>query len=203
MLRRQFIYRAFAAVPALAAAKSTFGADSGVAEPTSLGAITLEARNDWTTVAGRSAYLSLYNGLLPGPAIEARPGDTLQIDFKNSLSADTNVHFHGLHVSPAGIADNSFLEVPMNESIKYEVRIPADHPSGLFWYHPHMHGAVASQVSRGLAGLIIVRGEFDDQPEWRTRQSSPWFCRTSRLTLPGRSLSQPRCSAPKVGKGNS
>ena len=65
----------------------------------------------------------------------------------------------------SGVSDNSFLEIPANGSTKYEVQIPANHPSGLFWYHPHMHGAVARQVSRGLAGLIVIRGDFDEQPE--------------------------------------
>jgi FtsP/CotA-like multicopper oxidase with cupredoxin domain len=122
MLRRQFMFKALAAVPAVTAARSAFGDASGL--PASSGPIALEARNDRTTAAGKAAYLSLYNSLIPGLAIEARAGDTLRIDFRNSLSAGTNLHFHGLHVSPAGIADNSFLEVPSNESMRYEAPIP-------------------------------------------------------------------------------
>ena len=88
MLRRRFILRAMTTIPALAAARSAFADDSGVSGPASAPIITLEARNDWATVAGRPAYLSLFNGLLPGPAI------------RHGLPEDTNLHFHGLHVSP-------------------------------------------------------------------------------------------------------
>ena len=83
------------------------------------------------------------------------------------MTEATNLHFHGLHVPPTGTADNSFLEVGPGESITYELPIPADHPSGMFWYHPHRHGTTAHQVSSGLAGVMLIRGEFDDQPEIR------------------------------------
>src|SRR3954447_10582782 len=55
----------------------------------------------WLPATIRTAPWRVVSGQA-GPAIEARAGDTLQIDFKNSLSADTNLHFHGLHVSPTG-----------------------------------------------------------------------------------------------------
>lgn len=37
-------------------------------------------------------------------------------------------------------------------------------PAGTYWYHPHKHGSVASQVANGLAGAIIVRGDLDAIP---------------------------------------
>lgn len=37
-------------------------------------------------------------------------------------------------------------------------------PAGTYWYHPHKHGSVASQVANGLAGAIIVRGDLDQIP---------------------------------------
>lgn len=32
----------------------------------------------------------------------------------------------------------------------------AAHPSGLFWYHPHIHGLAQHQVNGGMAGLISI-----------------------------------------------
>jgi len=29
--------------------------------------------------------------------------------------------------------------VPPGQSQDFEIRIPANHPPGLFWYHPHAH----------------------------------------------------------------
>ena len=38
----------------------------------------------------------------------------------------------------------------------YKIKIPKNHPEGLYWYHPHWHGAANSQVGRGLSGLIWI-----------------------------------------------
>ena len=104
---------------------------------------------------------------MPGPRLEIRPGDQVHIRFANRLSEVTNLHFHGLHVSPSGNADNVFLEVPPGENQTYEFSLPKDHRGGTYWYHPHVHHLIARQVWAGLAGLLIVRGELDDIPEIR------------------------------------
>jgi suppressor of ftsI len=84
----------------------------------------------------------------------------------------TNLHVHGLqtipHIfAPLGTSDPSamMLEIRPGKSFLYDFPIPADHPSGLHWYHPHKHGSTDVQVSGGMAGLIVVRGPIDDVPE--------------------------------------
>ena len=108
---------------------------------------------------GRWAYT--YNGSTPGPTLRIRPGDRLVIRLRNELDADTNLHTHGLFVSPSGNSDNIFLSVAPGETQVYEYEIPVGHRSGLFWYHPHRHGTVADQVAAGLAGAIIVEDDLD------------------------------------------
>jgi FtsP/CotA-like multicopper oxidase with cupredoxin domain len=44
-------------------------------------------------------------------------------------------------------------------NFQYEYNIPPDHPAGTFWYHTHRHGSTALQVSSGMAGALIVRGD--------------------------------------------
>ena len=119
----------------------------------------------WIDVEGRNAYLYCLNGQVPGPIVEARPGDHVRIRFRNRLPEPTNLHYHGLHVPPTANADNSFLEIPSGADFTYEFDLPSSHPGGTFWYHPHMHESVARQVSRGMAGVFIVRGELDQIPE--------------------------------------
>ena len=63
---------------------------------------------------------------------------------------------HGLHVSPSGSADNMRRFAEPGASLDYEYLVDVDHPSGLFWYHAHAHGATALQVDGGLAGAIVV-----------------------------------------------
>ena len=127
--------------------------------------VDLEARQGWMRAAGRTAYLYGYNGQVPGPMIEARPGDHVRVRFRNGLAEPTNIHYHGLHVSPSAHADNVMLRIPAGESLTYEFDLPVNHRGGTFWYHPHVHESVARQVSRGLAGVFIVRGELDQIPE--------------------------------------
>lgn len=136
-----------------------FQAGSGIVEA------ELTAQPGWIPFAGGQAYLYAYNNRVPGPLIEARPGDTIRIRFTNGLPKATNLHFHGLHVPPTDVADNSFLMIAPGDQFLYELAIPANHPGGTFWIHPHMHGSVARQVWRGLAAPIIVRGELDAIPE--------------------------------------
>src|SRR3954471_9720670 len=70
----------------------------------------------------------------------------------------TNLHTHGMHVSPEGNGDNVFIEIKPGESFQYEIAVPDNHPAGLFWYHPHKHGGVCQQVRAGMAGGGIGRG---------------------------------------------
>ncbi|MQA97425.1 MAG: multicopper oxidase domain-containing protein [Streptosporangiales bacterium] len=62
------------------------------------------------------------------------------------------MHAHGLHVLSERNGDNPFVVIAPGEVFDYEYRIPADHPAGTFWYHPHHHQYVADQIFGGLAG---------------------------------------------------
>ena len=127
--------------------------------------VDLDAGETWTQIGANYAHLLTYNGQVPGPRLEVKAGDTVRIRFTNRLTESTNLHFHGLHVPSSGTADNVFLEVPPGEKLTYEFALPANHPSGTFWYHPHFHGTAARQLFRGLGGLLIVRGDLDSIPE--------------------------------------
>lgn len=127
--------------------------------------IALAAELGRTNLAGRSATLMAYNGLIPGPFLEARPGDSVRIQFTNRLPNSTNLHFHGLHIPPTGNADNVFRQIQAGANATYEFEIPSNHRSTLGWYHPHWHGLTADQLFGGLAGLFVVRGELDEIPE--------------------------------------
>jgi len=121
-----------------------------------------------------------------GPTIVARPGDTLRVKLTNNLPADdpscqdhpenidvphcfnsTNLHTHGFWVSPAGNSDNVFLSISPGTGFEFEFNIPQGHPAGTFWYHPHLHGSTALQVTSGMGGALILRGDrmpMSDRP---------------------------------------
>ena len=128
----------------------------------------LEASPTNVTLAGRNVQLYTYNGSHPAPTLRLRAGDDVQLDFTNSLPEATNLHFHGLHIPATGDADNPFRDVAPGETARYEFTVPED-SSGLHWYHPHLHGRVAPQLFRGLAGAIVVdnpnEAGLGDMPE--------------------------------------
>jgi len=151
-----------------------------------------------------------YNGQIPGSTIFVNPGDKIRITLKNWLPPNplgedknnhdncpnnfntTNLHFHGLHVSPASICDNStkkkilssddlLLELLPKDSSdpnkpnvrvfchEYLVWLPKFHAPGTHWYHAHRHGSTAIQVSNGMAGAIIVKEPPEDRIVDETR----------------------------------
>jgi FtsP/CotA-like multicopper oxidase with cupredoxin domain len=76
---------------------------------------------------------------------------------------ETNMHFHGLNVSPLAPSDDvvNVLICPVTDfahanSYTYTLDIPANEPPGNYWYHPHAHGESDHQLLSGLTGVIIV-----------------------------------------------
>lgn len=133
-----------------------------------------------------------------GTLLRLQKGDTLKIHLVNELPPildskhamergrefltqnPTNLHTHGLLVSPHGpsmndptYGDNVFVltfnsangkanpSPHMHSTIRYDftdysIKIPETHPSGLYWFHPHAHGVSLNQVSAGLSGIITI-----------------------------------------------
>lgn len=129
--------------------------------------VELVASVSETRVAGRRARMLTYNGGTPGETWRVRPGDRIEVRFRNELDTPTNLHTHGLEVSPEGNGDNPFLSIEPGQSFDYRFDLPDDHPTGVFWYHPHRHGTVADQLFGGLFGALIVDG--DQIPNTRER----------------------------------
>jgi FtsP/CotA-like multicopper oxidase with cupredoxin domain len=116
----------------------------------------------------------LYNEFYVPPLLRVRLGDTMRISFRNDLPDDpSNLHFHGMAVSPQENSDNVFIHVHPGDRFDYQVRIPAHgrQGPGFFWYHPHAHGFVTKQLLGGMSGGLIVDGSdqlypmLNDLPE--------------------------------------
>src|SRR5262249_39797877 len=67
-------------------------------------------------------------------------------------AVSTNLHFHGLTVPPVCHQDDVLRTSiqPTDPPFEYRMRIPANEPPGLYWYHPHIHGFSSKQVAGGL-----------------------------------------------------
>jgi FtsP/CotA-like multicopper oxidase with cupredoxin domain len=114
-----------------------------------------------------------YNGSVPGPTLRLRPGEQLRLKLSNELPAEaehcgkdlinqphcfntTNIHTHGLHVSPQGSSDNSFTRIAPQSEFQYCFQLPEKHPAGTFWYHAHVHGSTGLQTMNGMSGALII-----------------------------------------------
>jgi FtsP/CotA-like multicopper oxidase with cupredoxin domain len=133
----------------------------------------------YTGADGRSHFRSSA-GTEP-PAIRVWPGDTVDITYKNELTKHsqekcatgpcmdmTNLHFHGLSVSPQYGQDDAIdMIANPGESLHYSLHIPHDQLPGLFWYHTHPHGESMRQDLDGMSGAIVVEGMDQYVPEVR------------------------------------
>jgi FtsP/CotA-like multicopper oxidase with cupredoxin domain len=141
--------------------------------------VNLEAKVAQIKVNGVTANLMTYNGMYPAPTIKVKKGDVLKIHFKNSLPNKglntmgearnlTNLHTHGLHVSPKGKSDNVLVSVKSGSAFDYEYDLSL-HPAGnLNFYHPHQHGNSAEQVWGGLTGALEVADETNALASYET-----------------------------------
>jgi len=132
---------------------------------------------DAVTENGRDTFA--FESKTVAPVIRAFPGDTLRITYVNNLPAKsaetcavnpcmnmTNLHFHGLTVSPNAPQDDvlGMIATP-GQVLHYSVEIPRKHSPGLFWYHTHPHGESQRQVLDGMSGAIVIEGMERYVPE--------------------------------------
>src|SRR3984893_1939815 len=139
--------------------------------------VTLVAASD--PVSGKSEFR--YRANNTPPVIRVQPGSILNVEYRNELAAQsredcfghpcmnmTNLHFHGLHVSPNAPQDDVLdMMASPGETLHYSVQVPPQQPPGLYWYHTHSHGESYVQDLDGMSGAIVVEGIGRYAPEVR------------------------------------
>ena len=129
------------------------------------------------TEDGKSSFY--FEGQPNAPTLRVSPGDQLKIAYVNDLPSElrencligpcadmTNLHFHGLAVSPDAPQDDVLDMMAMpGKTLHYNVQIPKDHPPGLYWYHTHPHGESYQQVLDGMSGALVIEGMESYFPE--------------------------------------
>ncbi|MEE9214348.1 MAG: multicopper oxidase domain-containing protein [Thermodesulfobacteriota bacterium] len=98
-----------------------------------------------------------YNGICPGPTLEAIEGDRVRIILKNELPEPTSIHWHGFELPYAQDgADgyrpfNARLPVLPRDTREYEFTL---YQSGTLLYHPGFN--VMKQDGIGLSGMFVI-----------------------------------------------
>lgn len=94
------------------------------------------------------------NGDLLGPTLIMNQGDQVNITVNNQLQDQTTIHWHGMHVAPEDDGGpHTIIQPGGSWNPQFEVMDRA----GLNWYHPHLHMMTNQHVSKGIAGMIIVK----------------------------------------------
>ncbi len=102
------------------------------------------------------------NGNILAPTMVWHKGDVVTPSVTNNLNTTTTMHWHGLHVAPMyDGGPHQIIESGTTWSPQFEVMNVA----GTFWYHPHGENKTDFQVSRGLAGMIIIKDEVEEALE--------------------------------------
>jgi len=99
-----------------------------------------------------------YNGLFPGPVLQAEVGDEVIVHFENHTWDETTVHWHGLRISDQ-MDGSPRIQEPVaadGGTFTYRFVVPE---AGTFWYHPHVR--TNEQLEMGLVGTLVVHDRQD------------------------------------------
>jgi FtsP/CotA-like multicopper oxidase with cupredoxin domain len=115
---------------------------------------------------------------VPGPLIELVEGDTLHIDFENTLDVDVSLHAHGVDYDVASDGtrlNNSHVPAGGKRTYTWRTHAPGKRADGTFqpgsagyWhYHDHVVGTDhgTGGIKAGLFGPLIVRRKGDLLPD--------------------------------------
>ncbi|HSC17864.1 MAG TPA: multicopper oxidase domain-containing protein [Rhizomicrobium sp.] len=147
--------------------------------------------NYYTDVDGRgiTRFCFVTSDGLQSPTLHVNPGDIINITLTNMLpnvpggpaeivsndgtkcgartmnATSINMHFHGVNTSPKCHSDEVIHTlINSGQTFQYKIKIPANEPPGLYWYHPHIHGVSSVNVQGGASGAIVVEGIENLQP---------------------------------------
>ncbi len=102
-----------------------------------------------------------YNGLTPGPTIEAVEGDHVRILVTNRLPEPTSIHWHGIFLPNGmdGVGGLTQPHIPPGETYAYEFPL---RQHGTFMYHPHSDELL--QLALGMMGFLIIHPKTPEPP---------------------------------------
>ena len=126
-------------------------------------------------IPGVQTSIWAYEGMLPGPTIEARSGRTISLRLRNSLPVPIVNHLHGGRTESLSDGYPTDFVLPdsgeafdggnpqRSVSGEREYRYDNRQRAAQLWYHDHRMDFSGPQVWRGLIGLYIIRDEEEDR----------------------------------------
>ena len=102
-------------------------------------------------VTGEPSVATAVNGMLPGPTLRWKEGDTVTLHVTNNLGETASIHWHGiiLPYEMDGVPDISYAGIAPGETFTYRFEV---RQSGTYWYHSHS----GFQEQTGVYGAIVI-----------------------------------------------
>ncbi|WP_328320379.1 multicopper oxidase family protein [Kribbella sp. NBC_00382] len=124
-------------------------------------AVTLIARKQkFTLPSGETVDGFTLNGSSPGPLIQAKQGDLVEVTLVNESVPDgATLHWHGIDVPNAEDGVAGVTQDAVSVGGKHVYRFKAEQ-QGTYWYHSHQ--VSSEEVRDGLFGTIVIGGAQDD-----------------------------------------
>ncbi|RLD31219.1 MAG: bilirubin oxidase [Bacteroidetes bacterium] len=128
-----------------------------IPEPINSTVINLKLQNDsYQFYDGINTATMGVNGNILGPTLIMNKGDLVDIKVDNQIGETTTIHWHGMHVSPENDGGPHTTIAP---NTVWNPKFTVMDKAGTYWYHPHLHEKTNEHVSKGIAGMIIVRDD--------------------------------------------
>ena len=108
---------------------------------------------------GTDSTATAVNGLVPGPILRVREGDTVAIRVTNRLHEMTTIHWHGIILDAGmdGVPGISFPGIEPGETFVHRFKLVQ---SGTYWYHAHtLHEQTGS-----YGALIVEPADASNEP---------------------------------------
>jgi spore coat protein A len=120
-----------------------------------------------------------YDGIFPGPTVEARSGRKIVVRQRNELPVPVSTHLHGGRTPPESDGYPTDLIMPRgmkhdHAKVKHgsmkmgglqrfkDHEYPNEQRAATLWYHDHRMDFTGPQVWRGLAGFHIIGDDEED-----------------------------------------
>lgn len=99
---------------------------------------------------GEPRIATVVNGMLPGPILKIKEGDSVTIYVTNRLNEMTTIHWHGiiLDAEMDGVPGISFPGIQPGETYIHKFKVVQN---GTYWYHAH-----TLHEQTGLYGALII-----------------------------------------------
>ncbi len=94
------------------------------------------------------------NGNILGPTLILHKNTNVNINVTNNLGQPTTIHWHGMHISASNDGGPHTVIQP---GTTWNPQFTVMNNASTMWYHPHLDEFTDEHVSKGIAGLIIIK----------------------------------------------